>query len=48
MDDLRAGRLQNTPHDVDRGVMAIKQAGGSNEAQAVLGLKTLLGGGFFL
>ena len=34
---LGTGGLHNPPHDVDRRVMAVKQRGGGNEAQLVLG-----------
>jgi hypothetical protein len=38
VDHLGAGRLQDAPHDVDRGVMAVEQRGGGDEAHLVLGL----------
>jgi hypothetical protein len=38
VDHLGAGRLQDAPHDVDRGVMAVEQRGGGDETHLVLGL----------
>ena len=35
---LGAGRLHDPPHDIDRGIMAVKQRRRSNEAQLVLRL----------
>jgi hypothetical protein len=35
MDDLAARRLQDPPHDVDRRVVAVEQAGGRHEADLV-------------
>ena len=47
MDDLCAGRLQDTAHDVDRCVMTVKQRGGSDEAHLVAWLvhRNLVDGG---
>ena len=36
VDDFHAGRLKNTPHDVDRRIMAIKQACCGDESDAVI------------
>ena len=36
MDNLRSSGLKNTPHDVDRRVMPVKQARRGDEAQLVL------------
>ncbi len=38
MDDLGAARLQHAADDVDRGVVAVEQAGGGDEAQPALGM----------
>jgi hypothetical protein len=38
VDHLGAGRLQDAPHDVDRGVVAVEQRGGGDEAHLVLRL----------
>jgi hypothetical protein len=38
VDHLDAGGLQDAPHDVDRGVMAVEQRGGGDEAHLVLRL----------
>jgi hypothetical protein len=38
MDNLRTRRLQNAAHDVNSSVMAIKERGGSYEADFILGL----------
>ncbi len=37
MDDLDARRLQHPPDDVDRGVVAVEQRGGGDEAHGVAG-----------
>ena len=42
--NLRALRLQDTPHDVDRRVMAVEQRGRSDNANLVASLKPGLGG----
>jgi hypothetical protein len=36
MDYFAAGRLQDAPHDVDRRVVAVEQAGGSDETDLML------------
>ena len=36
VDDFHAGRLKNAPHDVDRRIMAIKQACCGDESDAVI------------
>ena len=41
VDDFGALRLDQPAHDVDRGVVAVEQAGGGDEAQ-----RAALGGGF--
>jgi hypothetical protein len=38
VDHLGAGRLQDAPHDVDRGVMAVEQRSGGDETHLVLRL----------
>ena len=47
VDDLRAGRLQDAAHDVDRCIVAVEQRSGGNEADLVLRLVggQLLGNG---
>jgi uncharacterized protein involved in propanediol utilization len=37
VDDLRAARLQDAAHDVDRGVVAVEKTGGGDEADFVVG-----------
>ena len=37
VDDLGAGALDDPPHDVDGGIMAVEQRGGGNDADLVLG-----------
>lgn len=37
VDDLRAGRLENTPHNVDCSVVAIKEGGGCYYSDAIFG-----------
>lgn len=32
VDDLRTLALQNTPHDIDGGIVAVKQTGGGNNS----------------
>ena len=38
VDDLGAGSLQNAAHNVDGGIMAVKEGGGSDDADFVLRL----------
>ena len=38
VDDLAALRLKDAPHDVDRGVVAVEQAGGGDESHRIAGL----------
>ena len=47
VDHLGAGRLQDAAHDVDRGIVAVEQRGGGDEAHLVLRLvgTDLLGNG---